>query len=281
MQQESKKKVSRRDFLKTVGIVAGGAAAAGVLNACSSTTTTVTNSTTATNTTTVSGTTTLTSPVTTTVTSTTPVTTTVTAPPTTAPPAPDAFMFFNTDQAAAVKAIVGRIIPGTASDPGAVEAKAYIFIDRALNGYLANKSIAKGVPEPTAQNAYINGLIALDAYSQSKYNDIFANLNSTQQDAILTDMQAGNTGGAFYAPSDQQFFNLLLKHTQQGTYCDPLYGGNYNLVGWKMLGFPGAQVSYSDTQMAIGFDQSTIPIMTLADSEKIFEPLPGGPSAGF
>jgi len=186
------------------------------------------------------------------------------------------------DQAASVKAVCGRLIPGSASDPGAVEAKAYIYIDRALNGYLANKGVAPGVALPTMQTAYQRGLTAMDAYSQSKSGNIFANLTAAQQDAVLTDMQNGKTGSAFTIPSDQQFFNLILGHTREGTFCDPQYGGNQNLVGWKLIGYPGSQPSYVDAQEVIGADQSKItPLFTLTDLEQIPMVFPSGPSAGF
>jgi gluconate 2-dehydrogenase gamma chain len=183
-------------------------------------------------------------------------------------------MFFSSPQADAIKAIVSRIIPGSESDPGALEAKAYIYIDRALNGYLANKTVAKG-EVLSMQEAYRLGLDAIDTYSQSKYQNVFAKLSATQQDSILTDMQSGSTVSFFQNPSDQQFFGLLLTHTREGTFCDPLYGGNQGLVGWKLIGYPGSQVGYSDAQMAIGFDQSTItPALTLVDDEQIPMPLP-------
>jgi len=60
----------------------------------------------------------------------------------------------------------------------------------------------------------------------------------------------------------------------EGTFCDPIYGGNLNLVGWKMIGYPGAQPAYSDADMAIGFDQATKKIMTLTDIEGMVMPLP-------
>jgi gluconate 2-dehydrogenase gamma chain len=208
------------------------------------------------------------------------VTSTVTTTPATTS-APDTFMFFSAPEAAAVKAVCSRIIPSATGDPGAVEAKAYIYIDRALTGYLAGKSIGPGETLPM-QTAYHRGLAAMDAYSQTKYQNNFASLTSTQQDAVLTDMQNGSTGTAFDAPSDQQFFNLLLTHTREGTFCDPLYGGNQGLVGWKMIGYPGSQVAYSDAQMAIGFDQSTVtPLLTLVEDEGISMPMPTGPSAGY
>ena len=44
--------------------------------------------------------------------------------------------------------------------------------------------------------------------------------------------------------SSSAFFGLLRNVTLQGCFCDPLYGGNKNMDGWKMKEFPGAQMSY-------------------------------------
>jgi gluconate 2-dehydrogenase gamma chain len=37
---------------------------------------------------------------------------------------------------------------------------------------------------------------------------------------------------------------LLRQHTIEGMFCDPLHGGNTDLIGWQMLGYPGPQMSY-------------------------------------
>lgn len=193
-------------------------------------------------------------------------------PTPTPPPAPvaEAYIFFNQSEAATVKAIFARLIPGSAQDPGAAEAGAHIYIDHALGGYYSKQ-----------QETYRRGLAAVDAYSQSQYNNGFVKLTPTQQDAVLSDMEDDKATG-FYGPGAAAFFATLVQHAREGIFCDPLYGGNQNLAGWKMIGFPGAQVGYGDTQMRIGADQSKIsPILTLAQEETIPMPAPSGPSAGF
>ncbi len=42
------------------------------------------------------------------------------------------------------------------------------------------------------------------------------------------------------------FFKLLLQNTKEGLFSDPIYGGNKDMAGWKMLGFPGARYDYTD-----------------------------------
>ena len=46
--------------------------------------------------------------------------------------------------------------------------------------------------------------------------------------------------------SGRGFFELLLQNTREGFFADPLYGGNRDMVGWKMIGFPGARYDYRD-----------------------------------
>jgi gluconate 2-dehydrogenase gamma chain len=41
------------------------------------------------------------------------------------------------------------------------------------------------------------------------------------------------------AEIDLDFFPLLALHTRQGFYADPIYGGNKDQVGWKLIGFDG------------------------------------------
>jgi gluconate 2-dehydrogenase gamma chain len=117
------------------------------------------------------------------------------------------------------------------------------------------------------------GLASINVYSQSKNQKDFADLTSDQQDAVLTDMQGGKATG-FTAPSAAAFFGTLIQHVREGMFCDPIYGGNQNLVGWKMIGFPGAQIGYGDTDEVIGADQAGKKIFTLADTEGIPTPMP-------
>ena len=43
-----------------------------------------------------------------------------------------------------------------------------------------------------------------------------------------------------------EFFALLLQNTQEGFFADPIYGGNRDMAGWKLIGFPGARYDYRD-----------------------------------
>lgn len=133
-------------------------------------------------------------------------------------------------------AIVARLIPSDANGPGAREAKAVRYIDRALTGALN-----------ASREAYRVGLAALDRYSRSSRGRTFTELSPTEQDSVLIDVETGAaTGsGAGFQGSSAQFFNLVRAHTWQGTFGDPYYGGNANFVGWELLGYPGVRTYVS------------------------------------
>lgn len=42
------------------------------------------------------------------------------------------------------------------------------------------------------------------------------------------------------------FFTELLSLTNEGYFADPIYLGNHNYAGWKMVGFPGAHAYYTE-----------------------------------
>jgi gluconate 2-dehydrogenase gamma chain len=137
--------------------------------------------------------------------------------------------------------IVARLIPSDALGPGAREARAVQYIDRALGGALA-----------ASREAYRSGLAAFDRYCRLSRGKAFGELSPIDQDSVLIDVETGAaTGsGAGFAGSSAQFFAMVLNHTRQGTFGDPYYGGNANFVGWDLLGYPGVRtnVSASDQQ---------------------------------
>jgi len=195
--------------------------------------------------------------------------------------------FFNLHEAETVDALVSRILPGSADDPGAHEAGVVFYIDRALGGTNLGytlKTYTQGpflvtAEEPvsveaassrdiydyvivaaeqasrygyqsilTPQEVYRRGLDFVDAYAQSQFQKNFVDLDAEQQDSILTDMEADKATD-FQGPSGKAFFTQLRNDTIEGMFSDPMYGGNRNLVGWKLIGYPGAQRTYTPDDM--------------------------------
>jgi gluconate 2-dehydrogenase gamma chain len=131
--------------------------------------------------------------------------------------------------AATLAAVCARLIPTDESGPGAADAGAAAYIDRALDGWLAS-----------SRNAYVAGLAAIDEAAHAKSGTRFADLPAAEQDAVLATIE------------QTPFFALVRTHTIQGTFCDPAYGGNANFVGWDLIGYPGIRlnVTAADQRMA-------------------------------
>jgi hypothetical protein len=70
----------------------------------------------------------------------------------------------------------------------------------------------------------------------------FADLGADAQDALLTRLQKGEAALGDIAGGT--FFTQLRQHTMEGYFTDPIHGGNRDLVGWRMIGFPGAHAYY-------------------------------------
>jgi hypothetical protein len=134
-------------------------------------------------------------------------------------------------EGATLEAMVARLIPTDSNGPGATDARAARYIDRALGGFLTSFLVA-----------YRTGLAGVETYARTAKGASFTQLSAHDQDAVLTDME-NNAAKGF--PAAALFFNVVLSHTIQGTFCDPFYGGNANFVGWDLLGYPGIRLTAS------------------------------------
>lgn len=196
-----------------------------------------------------------------------------------------ALTYFTDFQAKTVEAIAERIIPANGDDAGATEAGVVYYIDRSVTGFSVN-----------LQRIYRLGLRELERYCSDLFHAQFHELETDQQNEIVRDLlgpeviesSAPPASGQLPKPLDQdivddghrhvadssaqadreilrRLFAVIREHTVEGYFCDPIYGGNRDTVGWKLVGFPGAQWGYTAEQMKPGFDASTIVIKTLSD----------------
>lgn len=151
-------------------------------------------------------------------------------------PAREALEVLTAAESDVLEAMCARIVPTDENGPGAAEARAAHYIDRALTGPLAS-----------SKANYVTGLAALDAHAKATKGAPFAKLNARDQDAILADLEQNAVEG--FRPNSAGFFNMVRGHTLQGMFSDPYYGGNANFVGWDLLGFPGIRmVASADDQ---------------------------------
>jgi gluconate 2-dehydrogenase gamma chain len=179
-----------------------------------------------------------------------------TSPPTPVRPGPR--IYFTATEAATVEAIVDRIIPPDDSGPGGKEAGCAIFIDRQLAGSFGDSRrlymrppFAKGTPSQGLQSPivpkerYRVSLAALDDYCKSTFaGKGFAALTTVQQDQVFSGLESGEI--ALKDGSGKAFFEAILANTIEGFFADPIYGGNRDMAGWKLIGFPGARYDYRD-----------------------------------
>jgi gluconate 2-dehydrogenase gamma chain len=211
------------------------------------------------------------------------------------PRTPEGFEFFNTFQSEIVNAAAGRIIPTDDNGPGAIEAGVVHFIDRQLSasyGFAGRRyeqgPYAAGTPTQGDQSGlnmcdrYRLGIQGMDDYARQVYQQAFAQLSPDQQDRILADMETGLPttfdGTSIQSATTQAvgggteileqmapgapgigamaFFQLLRSHVIAGFFADPVHGGNRDMLGWKLIGFPGAQMSYANwiDRYGVAFD---------------------------
>lgn len=122
--------------------------------------------------------------------------------------------YFTPLEAADVEALAAQIIP-TDETPGAREAGAVYFIDRALATWDRDK-----------RDAYRTGLADLTARRRAAHpaSSSLAGLPPEQLAALLRAIET------------TPFFELLRTHTILGFCGPPSYGGNRGNVGWTHLG---------------------------------------------
>jgi gluconate 2-dehydrogenase gamma chain len=183
------------------------------------------------------------------------------APGTATPPVPvrpGPWMFFTADEASLVEAAVDRLIPRDDRGPGGKDAGCAVFIDRQLAGPYGRAeglymkppfmpgAATQGYQMPDSPaGRYRAGLKAVARYVKATFSGkSFRELAPQDQDKVLAGLESGSI--SLQHTDGAQFFALLLQNTQEGFFADPVYGGNRDMAGWKLLGFPGARYDYRD-----------------------------------
>jgi gluconate 2-dehydrogenase gamma chain len=164
--------------------------------------------------------------------------------------------FFNDGDAATVMAFTERLMPGAPGMAGARDAGVLNYIDLALAGAYADQ-----------QDFYRRGLAQLEAFCQQAHQASFARLDAARQDAVIAALEEGKAAG-FTWPTAQAFFNTLRTHTMEGMFADPVYGGNKDFAGWRLVGFPGAQPLFTTADMQSKDAFTRAPIIGLQGQAK-------------
>ena len=165
--------------------------------------------------------------------------------------------FFFLEEADTVGALMARIIPGSPEDPGAREAGALAYLDRALSG-----------PYARWQGAYREAVRLINAHTADEHGGKkFFELSEAEQDAVVGVLEKGEVPGLDEKSSGgADFFALIWAHVMEGMFSDPAYGGNRGASGWRLVGFPGARYGYTAEEMRYG-EEISGETPTLADVE--------------
>ena len=125
------------------------------------------------------------------------------------------FTTLTPDEARTMEAFAAQIIPSDATLPGAREAGAIYFIDRALGSHFAQ------MKEPVKQ-----GIADLDARARRRVKSAksFADLDPANQIRVMRQVE------------EQPFFFMGRMLTVMGVFADPSYGGNRDHAGARILG---------------------------------------------
>jgi gluconate 2-dehydrogenase gamma chain len=168
------------------------------------------------------------------------------------------YIFFSSAEGEFIEAAVARLIPADALGPGALEAGVPYFIDRQLageygagarfysHGPFGPSTPLQGYQLPLApRELYRVGIAATDRYCEETYGKRFSQLVPSQQDKILEELAGIAEDKTLSEFPGAVFFNHLLGDTKDGFFSDPAYGGNRDMIGWRLVGFPGVAAVYS------------------------------------
>jgi gluconate 2-dehydrogenase gamma chain len=154
--------------------------------------------------------------------------------------------FFDETEARIVVAAAARIFPSDEAGPGAREAGVAIYIDRQLGGPWGRDRYrytqAPFDEDPSDHLGYQGKATPREIYREAlKDLKDFDRLSAQQQDQRLAQIES------------TRFFALLWQNTIEGMFSDPIHGGNVDMIGWQLIGFPGPRMSnYDDVDKHFG-----------------------------
>ena len=187
---------------------------------------------------------------------------------------PVAWKFFGADEQRWIEAATARLIPDEEDGLGAGGARVARFIDRQLAGpyghaqrWYMQGPWENGTDEQgyqlklTPAELYQTAIRNVDAWCRQQHGKTFVELSAEQQDDVLHGLEKGDITLAD-VPA-KAFFTMLLSNTVEGFLADPMYGGNYQFAGWKLVGFPGPRYNYvaEIEQYDKPYTQSTVGIL--------------------
>ena len=173
------------------------------------------------------------------------------AAPAAAPPATATYEFLNPEEAAFVEALVDHMVPADELSPKGTDIGINTYIDRALAGgwgkgerlYMQGPwkpgTPSQGYQLPLAPaQLYRAGIEATNAHCRKTWGKPFDRLDEAQREEVLLALSSGKLAFDNGLPA-RVFWGTLYQTVMEGMFADPIYGGNREKAGWRLIGFPG------------------------------------------
>ena len=172
--------------------------------------------------------------------------------PAAAAPTVSGYAFLNLDEAAFIEALVDHMVPADDLTPKGTDIGINVYIDRALAGAWGKGDRLymqgpwkTGVPSQgyqlplTPAQLYRAGIEAANAHCRKTYGKTFDRLAEQQREEVLAGLSTAKITFDNGLPV-RLFWGMVYQTVMEGMFSDPIYGGNRNKAGWKLIGFPGA-----------------------------------------
>jgi gluconate 2-dehydrogenase gamma chain len=169
-----------------------------------------------------------------------------------APPVSPGYVFLNTEEAAFSETLVDHMVPADELTAKGTDIGLAVYIDRALasawgkgdrlymQGPWKLGAPSQGYQLPlTPAQLYRAGIEATNAHCTKTYGKSFDRITEAQREEVLLGLSRNTITFDSGLPV-RDFWNVLYATVMEGMFSDPIYGGNRDKAGWKMLGFPGA-----------------------------------------
>jgi gluconate 2-dehydrogenase gamma chain len=156
-----------------------------------------------------------------------------------------------------IVAAVDTLIPADELSPSGSACGVATFIDRQLAGaYGTGARLYRQGPFPKAKpelgyqlalnprEFFRAGIESANDWTRQTYGKDFDRLSEPEREAALKAIEADKA--QFPGFSSRMFFEALLQIAMEGFFADPIYGGNRDMAGWKMVGYPGLPATYRE-----------------------------------
>jgi gluconate 2-dehydrogenase gamma chain len=187
------------------------------------------------------------------------------------------YSFLNLEEAAFVEALVDHMVPADDLTPKGTDIGINIYIDRALAGgwgkgerlYMQGPW-KRGTPNQgyqlplTPAQLYRAGIAATNAHCRKTYGKTFDALAEAQREEVLVGLSTGKISFDSGLPA-RTFWSTLYQTVIEGMFSDPIYGGNRNKAGWKLIGFPGVVAVHRENVEKYRGKKYTAEILGIAD----------------